>query len=277
MKLATQVLALSEEDRKRFIPMMNAFNLKDANAGQYILEMVRAFPGVWAGFGELHFKKQEVSQKVAGGTINLFSRDAIQSWMKVIQEDLGAYAMLHCDIDVPGTAGLMKETYAPFLYPDGPPAPKFRDAFIENVLRPNNKAPLIWAHFAGLGRADDSGVGPRDDHWEVIDNLLGDPDFSHVYVDLSWGPVFTGALLGNPENRQKTIDLVKKYPDRFIYGSDQEGSSWELTLGPAFDTWAPLWDALTPEETRMIRVDNFAAIADQSAANIRAWEKSQGL
>ena len=30
------------------------------------------------------------------------------------------------------------------------------------------------------------------------------------------------------------------------------------------------------KEKRMVRVDNFAKIADQSAANIRAWEKKHG-
>jgi hypothetical protein len=71
--VAHKFLSLSEQDRQRVDPLMNAFNLKDARAGDYIKKMVQLYPGVWSGFGEIHFKKQEFSEKIAGGPPSLYS------------------------------------------------------------------------------------------------------------------------------------------------------------------------------------------------------------
>lgn len=61
--VAHKVLALAEQNRVRVDPLMNAFNLKDARAGEYIKKMVHLYPGVWSGFGEIHFKKQEFPKR----------------------------------------------------------------------------------------------------------------------------------------------------------------------------------------------------------------------
>jgi hypothetical protein len=63
--VAHKFQALPEKDRMRFDPLMSAFNLKDSRAGEYIKMMVRLYPGVWSGFGEIHFKKVEFSEKSA--------------------------------------------------------------------------------------------------------------------------------------------------------------------------------------------------------------------
>jgi hypothetical protein len=270
VNLATKVVRLTPDQRKRFIPMMCAFNMKDANAGEYIKDMIRAFPGVFDGFGELHFKKAMFMPKIPGGPLSLRS-PSIKAVFDTIQGELGAFAVVHCDADAPGITSLAKEDYGPVIFGGKVPEPKWQQQFIDEVLVPNNKAPLIWSHFGGMARSND--VGPRENHWEVMDKVLSDPRLNHVYFDLSWGAVYTDALFDTPEHTKKTIDLVKKHPKRFIYGSDQGGAPrWDL-VKPSFDTWQPLWDALTDEEKRMIRVDNFAKIVDQSAANIRAWEK----
>jgi hypothetical protein len=55
--MAHKFLARSEQDRARVDPLMNAFNLKDARAGEYVKKMVHLYPGVWSGCfrpGEWH-------------------------------------------------------------------------------------------------------------------------------------------------------------------------------------------------------------------------------
>jgi len=66
---------------RRVDPMMNAFNLKDARAGDYVKKMVHLYPGVWSGFGEIHFKKQEFSEKITGGPPSLYSPSSTPSLM----------------------------------------------------------------------------------------------------------------------------------------------------------------------------------------------------
>src|SRR5713226_1498144 len=62
--VAHKFLTLPEQDRARVDPLMNAFNLKDVRAGDYIKEMVHLYPGVWSGFGEIYFKKQSQGDTV---------------------------------------------------------------------------------------------------------------------------------------------------------------------------------------------------------------------
>src|SRR6476646_2591550 len=83
--VAHKFLALPEKERVRVDPLMSAFNLKDARAGEYIKKMVQMYPGVWSGFGEIHFKKQEFSEKIAGGPPSLYS-PSIDSIFDVIGE-----------------------------------------------------------------------------------------------------------------------------------------------------------------------------------------------
>jgi hypothetical protein len=44
---------------------------------------------------------------------------------------------------------------------------------------------MIWAHFMGNSR----GVHPYPEHWKYLDQMLADPAFRHVDIDLSWGPI----------------------------------------------------------------------------------------
>lgn len=76
---------------------------------------------------------------------------------------------------------------------------------------------MIWAHFMGNSR----GVQPYPEHWKYLDQMLADPAFRHVNIDLSWGPIIAPYIVDTPEHLKMTADLIRKYPDRFLYGSDQ--------------------------------------------------------
>ena len=104
---------------------------------------------------------------------------------------------------------------------------------------------MVWAHFMGNGR----GVRPYPEHWKYLDQMLGDPAYRHVFIDIAWGPVIAPAILDTPEHVRMTADLMRKYPDRFLFGSDQSASSdWQL-VRKSYDAWTPLWNELGPELT----------------------------
>ena len=69
----------------------------------------------------------------------------------------------------------------------------------------------------------------------------------------------------SPDNKRKTIDLVKKYPDRFVFGTDIGHTNNRKFVKNSHDCRESLWQALTPKEKRMIQVDTFTRIADKSA------------
>jgi hypothetical protein len=77
--VAHKFLALPEQERALVDPLVNAFNLKDARAGDCVEQMVHLYPGVWSGFGEIHFKKQEFSEKLAGGRRACIARRSTRS------------------------------------------------------------------------------------------------------------------------------------------------------------------------------------------------------
>jgi len=265
--VAHKFLALPEVDRTRFDPLMSAFNLKDAHAAEYIKKMVQLYPAVWTGFGETHLKKQEFSEKIAGGPPSLYS-PSIDAIFDVIGE-MGALAVVHCDHDSPGNLALLNDPGARMIFNGKKPKPQYLEAF-QAFLKRHPNVTMIWAHFMGNGR----GVQPYPEHWQYLDNMLGDPAFRHVYIDLSWGGVIAPHIIDTPEHLKMTADLIRKYPDRFLYGSDQGATAdWEL-VRRSYEAWDPLWKEIGPTLTRQVARDNYLRLFDASRKNMRTWENA---
>ena len=104
--------------------------------------------------------------------------------------------------------------------------------------------------------------------------MLADPAFKHVSIDISWGPIIALHILDTPEHLKMTADLIRKYPDRFIYGSDQGSTSdWNL-VKKSYEVWDPLWKEIGAELTHQVAKDNYTRIFDESRKNLRAWERT---
>jgi hypothetical protein len=263
--VAHKFLALPEPDRARVDPLMSAFNLKDARAAEYIKMMVHLYPGVWSGFGEIHFKKQEFSEKIAGGPPSLYS-PSIDAIFDVIGE-MGAVAVVHCDHDTPYNLALLSDPSAHAIFGGKLPKPQYLEAF-QAFLKRHPNVPMIWAHFMGNGR----GVQPYPEHWKYLDEMLADAAFRHVYIDLSWGPIIAPHIVDTSEHLKMTADLIRKYPNRFLYGSDQGATAdWDL-MKKNYDVWEPLWKEIGPALTRQVAKENYIRIFDESRSNMRAWE-----
>jgi hypothetical protein len=265
--VAHKFLALPEYERARVDPLMSAFNLKDARAGEYIKKMVQLYPGVWSGFGKIHFKKQEFSEKIAGGPPSLY-RQSIDAIFDVIGE-MGAVAVVHCDHDTPYNLALRSDPGARMIFNGKPPKPQYLEAF-KAFLKRHPNVPVIWAHFMGNGR----NVQPYPEHWKYLDEMLADPAFKHVSIDISWGPIVAPYVIDTPAHLKMTADLIRKYPDRFLYGSDQGATAdWEL-VRKSYEAWDPLWKEIGLELAHQVARDNYIRIFDESRRNMRAWEKA---
>jgi hypothetical protein len=266
--VAHKFLALPDADRARVDPLMSAFNLKDARAGDYIKKIVHLYPGVWSGFGEIHFKKQEFSEKIAGGPPSLYS-PSIDAIFEVIG-DMGAVAVVDCDHDTPYNLSLLSEPAAQAMIFHGKrPVPQYLEAF-KAFLRRHPNVPMIWAHFMGNGR----GVQPYPEHWHYLDDLLADPALRHVNIDLSWGPVVAPYLIDSPTHLKMTADLIRRYPDRFIYGSDQGSTADWNAVKRSYEVWYPLWVELGQALTRQVTKENYIRVFDESRKNMRNWERT---
>ncbi|HKB84144.1 MAG TPA: hypothetical protein VKD04_13200, partial [Burkholderiales bacterium] len=164
--IADQYLHLPAEDRRRFDPMITGFNPTDMYAADHIRRVLLMYPGVFSGIGEFSVHKEFVSAKVAGHTASLLN-PALDKVLKFAGE-VGLVVILHNDINTVRPA-------------PGRPA-NFDD--LKTVFRAHKNTSIIWAH-TGLGRF----VKPTPDHLELLREMLGSDEFSHVNFDISWDEV----------------------------------------------------------------------------------------
>ncbi|MNT91715.1 Amidohydrolase [compost metagenome] len=83
-------------------------------------------------------------------------------------------------------------------------------------------------------------------------------DYPNLYIDLSWS-VLQPYLLdekGNP--RVEWLALVKRFPERFMLGSDVVGRF--NSLGEQLHGFDPFLDALPAEIAQKVARDNFLAV-----------------
>lgn len=114
---------------------------------------------------------------------------------------------------------------------------------------------------------------PLPKHPEMIEEILSYPEPDHVYFDISWDEVVK-YVLANDEATRLTAALIKKYPDRFLMGTDNVALTDPEAAFAVFEQYRPLWNALSPEASRDVRKDNSARLFDSAAKRVRAWEKT---
>ena len=71
-----------------------------------------------------------------------------------------------------------------------------------------------------------------------------------------------------------TASLINRYPDRFLFGTDNVAPVTPEAHFAVFEQYAPLWKALTPEASQKVRLGNYARLFDAARTRVRAWEKS---
>jgi predicted TIM-barrel fold metal-dependent hydrolase len=241
--------------------MITGFNPADMYAKAHIKRVLQTFPGVFTGIGEFTVHKEFVSSKVAGEVASL-SNPALDSILDFAGE-VGLVVVFHNDMDMPfAKAGT---------------EPVFLDQ-MKAVLKRHPRTTIIWAHI-GLGRivhpVQQSGSQPVSDrnpnHIKIVEEILTDPAFNHVYFDISWDEV-AKYIVATPQGLQNTINLINRFPDRFLFGTDVVSpTSSDMYLG-VFRMYAPLWKGLTPETSEKVRKGNYIRLFDAARIKVRAWE-----
>lgn len=247
--IATAYKSLTREQQARLDPMITGFNPTDMYAADHIRRVLTTFPGVFTGIGEFTIHKEFVSSKVAGETASL--QDIALGRLLDFAGEVGLLAILHSDIDVP--------------FPkDGAP-PAYLDS-MKDMLRRHPNTKIVWAH-TGVGRV----VRPIQNHIVNIEAMLDDPAFSHVYVDLSWDEV-AKYVVSSPESIARTAASINRHPERFLFGTDEVAPSEQAKYTKVYEMYAPLWAALSPEASRMVRLGNYERLFDEARRKVRTWE-----
>jgi predicted TIM-barrel fold metal-dependent hydrolase len=232
-------------------------------AADHIRRVLETFPGVFSGIGEFTIHKEFVSSKVAGeiATLNDPALDRIFDFAG----EVGLVVILHNDINMP------------FPKPDQEP---YMLAQLKALFERHPQTTIIWAHM-GLGRivAPMEAMGhliepgvPRD-QIGIIDRALTNPKLKHVHIDLSWDEV-AKYLQATPESLRRTIDLVSRHPDRFLFGTDVVAPSKLENMMAVYQAFGPLWDGLAPDVREKVLKGNYERLFDEARRRVRAWEKA---
>ena len=250
--IATAYLALSPSERSRFDPMITGFNPADMYAADHIRRVLHMFPGVFTGIGEFTIHKEFVSAKVAGGAASLLD-PALDSILALAGE-AGLLVILHNDVDVP------------FATPGSPPA--YREQ-MRAILARHPRTTIIWAH-TGVGRV----VRPVSDHLAMLESMIQDPAFAHVYFDLSWD-VVARYIVASDSAIALTAAFVNRYPERLLFGTDAVAPKSPEQYFAVFDLYKPFLDRLTPDARSQFLRGNYQRLFDAARQRVRAWESTQ--
>ena len=249
--IAMAFLSLTPGQQGRFDPMITGFNPADMYAADHIRRVLLTFPGVFTGIGEFTIHKEFVSGKIPGETASL-TKPALDRILDFAAE-VGLVVLIHNDVDVP------------FSKEGSPPAYL---AQMKALLKRHPNVSIIWAH-CGVGRV----VRPVQRHIALLESLVSDPTMRNVYFDISWDEV-AKYIVASPESVRITADLINRYPDRFLFGTDEVAPPNQEKYLRVYYLYEPLWKSLSPEASKKVRKDNYERLFDEARRKVRAWEKA---
>jgi predicted TIM-barrel fold metal-dependent hydrolase len=249
--IATEYLALPAEARARFDPMITGFNPADMYAADHVRRVLATYPGVFEGIGEFSVHKEFVSPKIAGGGASL--GDPALDRLLDFAGDVGLVVLLHNDMVRPFTK-------------DAKVRPYFDRLTAVYARHPNTT--IIWAHM-GLGRV----VTPVKNETAYLEEILANPALKNVYFDISWDEV-AKYIVASDATAQVAADLINRYPDRFLFGSDVVAPKSPEPYFAVYELYRPLWTRLTPEAREKVLKGNYERIFDAARVRVRAWEKA---
>jgi len=139
---------------------------------------------------------------------------------------------------------------------------------ISDLFRRHKQTSIIWAH-CGLGRV----VHPIHDQLRLLETALADPETQHVNIDISWDEV-AKYIIATPEGIKAMAAVINKYPDRFLFGTDEVAPPSQEKYLKVYNMYAPLLAELTPEARTKLLKGNYERLFDAARVKVRAWEKA---
>ena len=213
-------LAQPEEIRERFFPFICGINPNDQYAVNHLRRELETWGDYIYGIGEVMSRHDDLTALTYGEP----PRADHPAYLKIY--DLAA------EYNIPV---LIHHNIGP-SYTDEP-------LYLEemkNALAYNRNTVIIWAH-TGISRRVE-----QSRHIQIVEEML--QENPNLYYDISW-VVFDDYINRDEETLKAWADLLMRYPDRFMIGSDKVGH-WNGYEGE-IRKYYPLLDLLD-EETRLM-------------------------
>jgi amidohydrolase family protein len=247
--IATAYKSLTKEEQARFDPMITGFNPTDMYAADHIRRVLTAFPGVFTGIGEFSIHKEFVSAKIAGEVASL--QDQALDRLLDFATDVGLVVLIHNDVDVPFAKPGVEPAYA---------------AQMKALFRRHPKTTFIWAHI-GVGRI----IRPVKDQAAIVEDIIADPELTNVHFDISWDEV-AKYIVATPESTKNAASVINRFPDRFLFGTDEVAPPNQEKYLKVYNQYEPLWKLLSPLASEKVRKENYERIFDEARQRVRSWE-----
>jgi len=220
--------ALSPEGRGRLAPMLCGFNPTDRNAVFQVES--RLAEGFWNGIGEILCRHDDLTSQ----TLEETSRMDHPALMPVY--------------DLAGARGL------PVLLHQNSTSVGIHDRFeyLDEVRKPLSEFPgttFVWAH-CGISRRVEHKLYHR-----MVEEMLREHD--NLFVDISW-VVYDQTVCSRKVPKKAWLDLMERYPDRFMVGSDLCGH-FDL-LGRTMARYDALLESLSDGARHKISYGNASRI-----------------
>lgn len=181
----------------RLHPFLCGFDSTDLGSVDRITKTIKLYPGVFQGIGEVMSRHDDLT--------NLSSGDRPAADHRALQR-IYDFAGVH------GMPVSIHHNIAPI----SPSGAYTKPAYLQELLNAFEAHPnttFIWCH-AGISRR----IVVKDLPG-ILDGVLS-AHKNHVYIDLSWVVLEDYVFKDLPA----WADLIKKYPDNFMLGSDNVGS-----------------------------------------------------
>jgi hypothetical protein len=186
-----------KEQLKKIYPFISGFDGTDLGAVDMITKRVKEFPGIFRGVGEVMSRHDDLTNLTTGERPRANHPALFRIFDFAGMHDLPV--SIHHNISPISPSGQEKEP----LY-----LAELLDAFREF---PDTR--FIWCH-AGISRRIRVKNLPH-----ILDGVLSEHK-KHVFIDLSW-VILPDYVF---KDLEEWVDLIEKYPENFMAGSDAVGS-----------------------------------------------------
>lgn len=241
--VAEAVQALPAAQRARFHPFISGFNPNDKNATQHIEAMIRLYPGLWRGIGEVLTRHDDLTALIQGEAPRPNNEAMMRVYRLAAEHDLPV--LLHANL----TSVREREP----LYVGE----------IEEALQKNPRTRFLWAH-AGTSAEIHRNQGELAFLHDEVARLLDAHD--NLWIDLSWSVLEPYLVDEDGRANAEWLALVRRHPTRFLIGSDLVGHF--DSVGEKLDAFQPFLDALPDEVAAGVAGGNLAGLLPKNGARL---------
>ena len=190
--VAYEYQSLSANAKKKFFPLIGGFNPCDKFAYRHIDRMIKYFPDMWHGIGEILFRHDDLTNLLYGDPPRCNHKA-----MDRVYELCAEYEMpicIHQNLTSVGTSD-----YPQWLHE------------LEDTLQNHPRTTIIWAH-CGVSRRVYSPI-----YYQIVKRLL--TKYESLYVDFSW-VVYDDFICPNNVPDENWVELAEAHSDRICIGTD---------------------------------------------------------